>query len=33
MPILNNMEISKPRNWQDFEQLVESYLRMRWPII
>ncbi|AMJ41420.1 hypothetical protein SAMN02745151_01434 [[Clostridium] propionicum DSM 1682] len=31
MPILKNMEIPKPQNWQDFERLVESYLRMKWP--
>ena len=31
MPTLNNMEIPKPQNWQDFEQLVESYLRIRCP--
>jgi hypothetical protein len=31
MPTLDSMEIPKPRNWQDFERLVESYLRIRWP--
>ncbi len=31
MPTLDNMEIPKPRNWQDFERLVESYLMIRWP--
>lgn len=31
MPTLNNMEIPKSRNWQDFEQLVKSYLRMKCP--
>lgn len=31
MSTLNSMEIPKPQNWQDFECLVESYLRIRWP--
>ena len=31
MPMLDNMEIPKPRNWQDFERLVESYARINWP--
>ncbi|MFZ5967354.1 MAG: hypothetical protein ACOYVK_09305 [Bacillota bacterium] len=25
MPTLDIMEIPKPKNWQDFERLVESY--------
>lgn len=31
MPNLDNMEIPKPKNWQDFERLVESYARINWP--
>lgn len=31
MPTLHNMEIPKPQNWQEFEQLVESYARINWP--
>jgi len=31
MPTLDNMEIPKPQNWQDFERLVESYSRINWP--
>ncbi len=31
MPTLDSMEIPKPKNWQDFERLVESYARINWP--
>lgn len=31
MPTLDNMEIPKPKDWQDFERLVESYARINWP--
>jgi hypothetical protein len=31
MPTLDNMEIPKPKNWQDFERLVASYARINWP--
>lgn len=31
MPTLGNMEIPKPRDWQEFERLVESYARINWP--
>lgn len=28
---INNTEILKPQNWQDFERLVESYAMIKWP--
>jgi len=31
MPTLDNMEIPRPKNWQDFERLIESYARINWP--
>ncbi|HHV08658.1 MAG TPA: hypothetical protein GXX75_00040 [Clostridiales bacterium] len=31
MPTLKNMEIPKPKDWQDFERLVESYAQIKWP--
>lgn len=31
MPTLDSVEIPKPKNWQDFERLVESYARINWP--
>ena len=31
MPILANMEIPKPKDWQEFERLVKSYARINWP--
>lgn len=31
MPNLDNMEIPRPKNWQDFEILMESYARINWP--
>lgn len=29
MPTLGNMDIPKPKDWQEFERLVESYARVR----
>lgn len=31
MPTIKSMEIPRPEDWQDFERIVESYAKIRWP--